>query len=66
MFKLNPVDGAKHFIVFVGGVVVAEVKEISFSDADADMKRMGYSYRIEYKNGEVVYADDIADVQAKF
>lgn len=66
MIKLNPIDAAKHFVVVDNGVVVAEVKEIAFSDPDAEMKRMGYSYRIEYKNGEVDYADDISDVQAKF
>lgn len=66
MIKLNPIDAAKHFVVVDNGVVIAEVKEISFSDPDADKKRMGYSYRIEHKNGELVYADDISDVQAKF
>lgn len=66
MIKLSPVNAAKHFLVVDNGVVVAEVKEISFSDADANEKRMGNSYRIEYINGEVAYAEDIADVQAKF
>lgn len=66
MIKLTPVNAAKHFLVVDNGVVVAEVKEISFSDPDAEMKRMGYSYRIEHKKGEVVYADDISDVQSKF
>lgn len=66
MVKLSPINAAKHFLVVDNGVVVAEVKEISFSDADANEKRMGNSYRIEYINGEVAYAEDIADVQAKF
>lgn len=66
MVKLSPINAAKHLLVVDNGVVVAEVKEISFSDADANEKRMGNSYRIEYKNGEVAYAEDIADVQAKF
>lgn len=64
--RLNPIDSAKHFEVLVNDVVVAEVKEISFADEDANMKRMGNTYRIVHVNGDVTYAEDLPDVRAKF